>query len=30
MNGLLHVATQCWIVHKTLKYQNNSVYYLVQ
>jgi len=19
MNGLLHVAAQCWIVHKTLK-----------
>jgi len=24
MNGLLHVAAQCWIVHKTLKRQHTA------
>jgi len=26
-NGLLYIAAQCWIVHKTLKHWNNNVRY---
>jgi len=30
MNGLLHVAAQCWIVHKTVPRQVKLIYYSEQ
>jgi len=29
MNGLLHIAAQCWILHETLKHWNKNIQYKI-
>ena len=29
MHGLLYIAVQCWIVHETLKHQNENIQYKI-